>query len=356
MENPQHCVSPQHTLSLQRDDAPYDSWLSPILWPALAAHHPGTPSRHALAHTLHSFYILKINILSFLRLGFWRPSLNFSIGVLGLPLSVSAPGFEAISLAEQGEESRGDVMLADLATWLKEHSSAKGLRVMMNVPFQLHWEQTLLNHGFVGLETLPTTILSHHFNSFEDYLNALRAPYRYRLKKCLETFDRDCLVRHLAPEDFGPELYALYEATYSRSQYPLEKMPLEYFQSFPAQLVAIYAKDGTPLGFYQYIHVADTFYFIFCGLSYEHLATYHTYEALLADLLRRAIDSGYRRIDFGQTTELMKLKLGFSLERRRVYAYHPQPLVRQLLRWLAKPGSYQLPTLPALHVFKKETP
>jgi len=57
----------------------------------------------------------------------------------------------------------------------------------------------------------------------------------------------------------------------------------------------------------------------FVGMDYQYLNDYHTYRQLLYQTIKRAIDLGFRYIDFGMTASFEKRKLGARVEKK--YAY-----------------------------------
>ena len=349
----------------------FNHWLDGPLWTAMTKDHPGSPKQSAYEELRYCQYQLPINLLSFFSLGKWHPKWIYPVKILGLPLSVSHPG---IMLKE---ETTTQALAAVVSGFLKQKPRG-GLRVIFNMPYHHAHHAHHANHahhdhhvqltsmGLVPVKTLPTTVLNHNFSCFGDYLNALRAPYRYRLHKTLAPLSSNVTRREIDPKDFDHSLYQLYEAVYARSEYPLEKATHAYFRDFPAAIIGFYDTDlktsdpgdphnaTRPLGFYQYLIVDNCFYFVFCGLDYAVLHSYNTYVLMLADMLQTAIDLGCAQVDFGQTTELMKMKLGFVIEERLLYVYHPNPLVRTALKWLAPKASYKLPPLPELHVFKSD--
>ncbi len=326
-------------------EARFESWFEPKLWQAMASQHPGSPQYVEYDDFKFSYYRLPVNLLSYFSVGKYRPKLIYPIDVMGLPLSVSHGGFYAPKGAQ------AETMLQALSnTFLKPPK--KGLQVLFNMPHDETLHHGFTRMGLIPMETLPTAVLRHAFDTFDGYLMALRAPYRYRIQKVLAHLDAHLVRKEVAPEQFDPGLYRLYEAVYEHSAYPLEKASLKYFQRFPASLVALYTSSGEALGFYQYIVVDQCFYFVFCGLDYTALHAHKTYSTLLADLLRTAINLGCKHIDFGQTTELMKLKLGFKIESRRLYVRHANPLLHWCIAKLSSRVDYHLPEMPELHVFR----
>ena len=54
------------------------------------------------------------------------------------------------------------------------------------------------------------------------------------------------------------------------------------------------------------------------------------YFCMLLHIVEYAIERGCKTIDFGQTSELTKMKFGAHLEKRYFYAHHSNPLINLL--------------------------
>lgn len=280
-------------------------FLNLSLWEQVANYHEGNPKLIQERSCTFSVYHMKINVLTYLK-----GRLEYPIQVVGIPLSVSEKGYSYSS-------SEGKAVLEK---WLEKQ---KGLTVVLNA------DDDLKGRG-IQTQTLPTLILPIAFTSFEDYKRKLRSHYRYRIQKAEERFRTIETREHIK---INEQLYKLYERVYEKSPYKLEKVSYEYFRDFEAQIDGFYIGDR-PIGFCQYKHIGDVMYFMFCGIDYDLLTSYDTYYNMLLHLINKAILSEAKRLNFGQTTEDIKGKLGGQVERRWMVVYHNNRIICGLLRLL----------------------
>jgi len=165
--------------------------------------------------------------------------------------------------------------------------------------------------------------------SFEDYMAGLRANYRYRYNKALK-LGKPLQKRILNdPSEFTPEMYRLYEQTFENSKYKLEKLSLEFFRNTISKTI-VFNADGAALAFVQLIENGKRLIFEFGGFDHARCHTYDLYINMLLEIVRYACENGFRYIDFGQTAEEAKLKLGGYLERKNLWLWHSN----RWLRWI----------------------
>lgn len=299
-------------------------FLKDPIWSEMAKVHVGAPQRHKDVHGTFSTYHLNLNLLTFIK-----GKLNCRVTIVGLPLSLSSQGY-----AYHDEMGRQNII-----RWVR---AQKGLTLILNGTDDFEGD-------FVRMDTLPSHYLKNRFTSTVDYHQHLRAHYRYRFKQAKKRFSD---VTRVTDPVFDLELYSLYEAVYFKSDFPLEKCTLDYFKTISASIEAFYAK-GQVIGFYQYMVLDNVLYFIFCGLNYQVLSTYDTYYNMLLHMIEKGIALGVKGIDFGQTTEDIKQKLGAVPVAKRIYLYHSNALMRGILKILGPLGSYR-PPRTHYKVFKKE--
>lgn len=204
-----------------------------------------------------------------------------------------------------------------------------------------------------GGDTLPSCHLPVTWKTFDQYLAALRSPYRRWISKGMEKGSR-LKVRPLAPEAFSVAHYQLYEDVHARSPYKLEKLGPSFFQQFPARLYE-FCLDEKPVGFIQLSINQSVLTFLFCGFDGKLAASHHLYLNMLLWMVQLAIEKNCSLIDFGQTTEETKTKLGATIQPKKMYLSHKNPVIYSLMhplaRWLSYPG-YPVNH----HVFKESSP
>lgn len=334
------------------------------------------------AGVLFVTYSLKLNLLNFARFG----RLAVPATIVGVPLSVAAPGFATRDAAGRALMSR----------WIRRQ--LKGLTVILNVPegeaFDLH----------EGL-TLSSYVMPLPYEDFEAYMAALRSPYRRQAKRALAAFKGVEVLRfgggqgqfgggqgHTeqsgpawlgtvpsqtsnevtvettgaaalenlnlrspeAPAAFDPVLYPLYLEVFNHSKDQLEKLPLAYFERFPGATTA-FVHDGRPLAFVQTLdevtQAGKTRHFVLGGFDRSRLAAFDLYRNLLLHLIQEAFADGCTTTTLGQTAAESKSKTGAQEQLKYLYLAHSSPVLHKLLGALVKGFSYRRYKVKH-HVFK----
>lgn len=251
-------------------------------------------------------YRMKVNILSLWK----RWSLHKKVNLVGLPMSISRPGYI-------GSEQ-------DVEEFLKRQ---KGLWIVLNGEKEFS----------TGGQTLSTFIFHNRFASFDHYLEALRSPYRRRLRKALEM--RKNLV--IGKGNFTRDHYELYLDVVKRSKHPLEILPFEFFKEIQGQVQDFKTKDGRLLGFTQTMTFGKELIFLFCGFKREDSKEHDLYFNMLLWIVQQGIDLKVQSIDFGQTSEESKLKLGCFEKKLFLHVHHHNGVLGWLLGKLAPYFAYK---------------
>ena len=263
-------------------------------------------------------YRLRMDLLNL-----WgRLSLRINTNVVGLPISVADPGY-------MGSEDQVEGFLG----------KQRGLWVVLNGerPFS------------VPAKTLSTFVFRNRFKSFSEYINALRSPYRRRIRRALDK-GKDLRVQKA---DFTEDHHRLYMAVIGRSDHPLEILPMEFFRDYHGDIYEFRSKEGRLLAFVQTERNKDRLRFLFCGFRREDVEEFDLYYNMLLWIVRLGIEEGVSEIDFGQTSEESKLKIGCQERERFLYIHHNNPVLRWILRRLLPLFSYR--PYPRSHrVFKEE--
>lgn len=265
-------------------------------------------------------YFLKLNLLNFKNLF----PLKVKVQVIGLPVSVCLSGY-------LGDER-------DIENSIKNR---KGLKVLLNgdSPFK------------GGGKTLSTFVFENRFSDFKGYLNDLRSPYRRRVNKALR--QREKLIIRILPRcEFSKEHYNLYLSIMNRTENPLETLPLEFFQQYDAELYEFIDKEtNRTIGFIQLKELGNKLYFLFGGFNKEDVEKYDIYYNMLLKIIETGIKKCVKEIEFGQTADESKLKIGCKEKYKYLYIHHSNPFLNffiQLLVPMFTYGTYKTKH----HVFK----
>ena len=268
-------------------------------------------------------YTLKLDIFSYSLFSHKIP-----LRIMGVPCSVAKPGFSAAP----GSENE---------LW-QHFQSRKGAKLILNCSQKLP--------GKAG-NTLPACRLQINWSSFEEYLQAMRSSYRYRTNKAIRKW-HGVQVDILPPSRFDQNMYLLYEAVYAKSTAKLEKLPFDFFKNLTTKARLIRASyKGQLLGFCVIIPEDDELVFLFTGFDYRLNHQFDTYYNLLLEILCFGIANNYTVIDFGQTAEETKLKLGAQLFGFEMYIGHSNPIINWAANRALGALSYRVPSVP-YRVFK----
>ena len=272
-------------------------------------------------------YTLKLDLLTYLGI----PS-PFRMNIAGIPCSVSASGIIGNS-----------DYLHQITGYIKTRE--KGLLLFLNLAFELGQE------NMIPGTTLPTTILTNHFRSLEDYLLNMRADYRRRVRQLSSPFT-EIQKKHIVCSRFDNLMYDQYLTVLKRSKGKLETLSLEFFRKLPSNfnLTAFYSQEKL-IGWYISCAFNERFYFFLGGVDYRVNRKYNTYFNILLNVVQEGIEKRASIIDLGQTAEIPKLRLGGKLVEKKMAGYHSNRIMRKLM----KAGRHLLEYSAVLqepHVFK----
>ncbi len=273
-------------------------------------------------------------------LTYGKGSLRLPVTIIGLPCSVSWPGLH--------------IQQQDVKSFTLALKKIPGALLILNKKESLPLSPTCAQ----GL-TLPNCELDIRGLDFPSYLGRMRSHYRYKLRSSIKRFQG---VKTKVLQDnktFDSRLYRLYEQVYERSEFKLEKLPIVFFQNFPAT-ISVFSTGGKVLGFTQTMlsdqnnqeyQKNQEQIFLFGGMDYGLNQQYHIYINMLLHVVRSGMEQGAERINLGQTAEDVKTRLGCTLHRRYLSARHANPLLNLLVSKGINLLSYTAP-LTNRHVFK----
>ena len=248
------------------------------------------------------------------------------------PLSVSRP---AIVCCEAARD--------EVAAFLK---SIKGYKMILNVTED--WQLVDFTRGL----TCPRCVLSLRWNSFNNYLRELRSGYRRRYKKALEKSAGLNFYFLENNQSFDERLYDLYLEVYNRSKYKLEKLSIDFFRGERFKIFVL-VNSNDPVGFVQLLDNGAELIFEFVGFSHCKNREYDIYIRLLLEIVRYGIENNYQTIDFGQTADDAKLKLGCYYEPLYALVHHSNPVINRLIRLASRHIQYKPLDERGFHVFRE---
>lgn len=237
--------------------------------------------------------------------------INLPMKFIYLPLSVSHPSI---------------VWNEDKTEVNKVLNSMKGIKIIINV-------DTEELDNFSKGHYLPICILENKWNTFDEYLDSMRASYRRRINQALKK--GEAITYELLPnnKDFTLEMYNLYEQVFDHSEYSLEKLTVDFFRNDIAKTILLKINNKIE-AFIQLIEDRnnDMLIFEFCGYNYEIAHEYDIYYNMLSEITKYAIDNKFKYVQFGQTAYDAKLKFGAKMYYNYYLLSHSNKFINALIR------------------------
>ena len=266
-------------------------------------------------------YNLPINILTYAKNSF-----KVKTNVIGVPASVSSSG-----------------VLGDKKVISYVKLSEKGFTLGLNLRED--------NPKFSSGKTLPTVVLENRFKNWKEYLDSLRATYRRRIKKVTSKLDH-MNVESTDCSRFNDKMHKLYLNVYNKSESKLEKLTMEFFKNLPGKfLLTTFSMGKDVVGWHILVEDDKKLFFFLGGVDYQYNEEYNIYHNMLIDILKKGIDRKVELIDFGQTAEEAKCRLGGVIEDRSMFAWHTNKILNFLINKFKSRLDYKY-AVPKMQVFK----
>lgn len=219
--------------------------------------------------------------------------------------------------------------------------------------------EELRRRGFAAVPIPPTAVVHTPYESFEEYLGAMRAQYRRRAQQALKR-SASLSIEHV--RDFAgqaDELARLWFAIYQRArEVRREILPPAFFRrvsALPEASVLIARRpNGSIAAFALLLDDERWLSFIQCGFE-EEARREGAYFRLLYEIVRLGIETGCEQVDLGITTLAPKLDVGAVPVPLWAWLKHRNPLLQRIIR-VAAQGPLSPPELAARHVFKEPPP
>jgi hypothetical protein len=266
-------------------------------------------------------YELRLNIFNFKAL----LPLKVKAQIIGLPISVSQRGY-----------------YGDFNKTIEIIKKRRGLKIILNADTEI----------IKNARTLSTFIFENNFETFDNYLNKLRSSYRRRINKAL-TYRNNLIIRKIQKSDFSEKHYKLYLSIMERTDNPLETLPIEFFQSYEAEIFEfIDKKTQNVIGFMQLKEFDDRLCFLFGGFKKNEVKKHDLYYNMLLKIIEIGIEKKAPIIEFGQTAEESKSKIGCKEVYKYLYLHHSNTIINFIIQKLLPFMSYKA-YKKVHHVFKE---
>ncbi len=266
-------------------------------------------------------YELKVDLFNFNNI----MPLKAKAQIIGLPISMSQRGY-----------------CGNLNKVIEIIKKRKGLKIILNADTEI----------IKGARTLSTFVLENNFETFDDYQNMLRSSYRRRIKKAMSKRN-NLIIRKILNSDFNENYYNLYLDIIKRTDNPLETLPIEFFREYETEIYE-FVDRGTQnvVGFIQLKEFGGRLCFLFGGFKKNNIEKYDIYYNMLLKIIEAGIEKKVKIIEFGQTAEESKLKIGCKEVNKYIYVHHSNFILNFIIQKVLPVMSYK-PYSTIHHVFKE---
>lgn len=199
----------------------------------------------------------------------------------------------------------------------------------------------LISLGYYAFNVEPNMKLKlqENWNSFEDYLSALKTKFRVKAKKALK-ISRELEVKNLNAENFEEHLKSmteLYLTVTSKASFNLGEFNLKTYLGLKKQLgenyiLQSYWYQNKMVGFLSGVIHQDQLDAHFVGIDYKLNRTLGIYQRMLYDYINIAITNKLNTINFGRTASEIKSSVGAVPEHLTIYIRHKKTITNKFLK------------------------
>ncbi len=175
--------------------------------------------------------------------------------------------------------------------------------------------EELDRQGFFRVTPQPGMVLDLRWQTFDEYLAALRKRYRKRVRDDLKTAKGLEFTLQDASAELAPVTARLYQNVLANAEQKLEVLSEAFFAALgqfdqAKLLVARNPATAEVLGVNLLLFSPSQMQNLYIGFDYEQNEQYNTYFALVQHSLRLAIERGCKVCHFGQDSYEFKARLG----------------------------------------------
>lgn len=228
---------------------------------------------------------------------------------------------------------------ADIAS--KNYHPKKKVKVAFMKDFyenQRPTDSTLRASGFSQFSVQPNMImkLENSWNSFDDYLAALKSKYRVRVKRAKKLFGnldkRELKLEEI--ERYNEKIYSLYLSTAKQAGFNLFYLHSSYFWGMKkhfGDLFRVYGYfDGDQmLAFFTTFDNGADLEAHFLGYDPSRNAEHQLYLNMLFDLIHVSIKNGHKIIHLSRTALEIKSSIGATPVEMYIYLRHYNSLINK---------------------------
>jgi len=199
--------------------------------------------------------------------------------------------------------------------------------------------------GFRKIPLLDEAILNIKWDTFDQYLGAMKSHYRSMIKKDMAKL-KDIKIVHVSSfKKHVVEMFSLWEQTRQRAdEYRRdENIDHDYFRrlsDLSQSSANLFFKGNKLVGFNVLVGGKDSLYPLWLGADYEIRDRHALIFNIYYETIRLAISQGKKIVYFGDTTYDLKMRIGCELRPQFAYLYSRIPFLSYCLE---KSSKYLVP-------------
>ncbi len=234
-------------------------------------------------------------------------------------------------------------LLADIISMLRKELCATPYRfsgVLYKDFFEKEENLISKSLGLTQFKIDPNMILPLRdtWQTFDDYLAAMRSKYRIRLKSGIRKF-KDIKRRELNYDQlcqYNKQIYTLYNDILDGSGFVLARGDDQYFKILKEQLgdqlhVIGYFLDDELVGFYTWVLEGDKMDSHFIGINSAINLRHQLYLNILLDLVKDSIEQRAKSLYLFRTALEIKSSVGAEPHDMLCYFKHMNPIINKLI-------------------------
>ncbi|QMU66485.1 MAG: GNAT family N-acetyltransferase [Flavobacteriaceae bacterium] len=199
----------------------------------------------------------------------------------------------------------------------------------------------LLDYNYYSINVEPNMKLeiNKSWNTFDDYLAALKTKFRVKAKKALHKSDTlhiiDITTKNI--DRLLPKMTHLYEKVVSKADFNFGDFNLATYKNLIEKLgdcyiLKAYYLEDTMIGFMSGLINGTSLDAHFVGIDYQYNREYAVYQRMLYEYIMIAIDKKLKTLNFARTASEIKSSVGAIPEDLTVYIRHKKSITNKLLR------------------------
>lgn len=230
-------------------------------------------------------------------------------------------------------------VLVGSSTILKKSVDVFLLKDFLNESLSITNRVEKYNYHPFSVEPNMVLTLNENWETFEDYLTAMKTKFRVKAKRAL-TLSKPLEIKKVTKENFSSQIKSinqLYAKVADNSSFNLVNFNGQAYQDFinnfnENYLLQTYWLVDKMVGFISGLINGNSLDAHFVGIDYEINKKYAIYQRMLYDYVAIGINHKLKVINFGRTASEIKSSVGAVPEELTMYVRHKKTIPNKLLK------------------------